>query len=192
MKQTNILFVLAIFIGAVLSSCSSSSNFTKRKYFNFKQDQKEFARATPNKPAAESNELAAEEAIAVNETIAPAEAQPVAEPSKEAVKPSKKAIAKKEAVVTEQNAPALGFNTEKLSLGERMVLKQAKKIAEKQNNNSGSDVPMILLVLLAIFIPPLAVFLVDGIGTPFWIDLILTLLFFLPGIIYALYIVFTR
>jgi len=46
------------------------------------------------------------------------------------------------------------------------------------------------LVILAILLPPLAVYLHQGeINTKFWISLILTLLFFIPGIIYALIVV---
>ena len=41
------------------------------------------------------------------------------------------------------------------------------------------------MYILAIFIPPLAVGLNNGIGKEFWIDLILTILGILPGIIYA-------
>jgi len=44
-------------------------------------------------------------------------------------------------------------------------------------------------VLCAIFIPPLGVFLHVGIGVAFWINLILTLLFFLPGMIHALWVI---
>jgi uncharacterized membrane protein YqaE (UPF0057 family) len=51
------------------------------------------------------------------------------------------------------------------------------------------DVPSIIKVILAIFIPPLAVFLHRGLASEFWISLILTLLFVLPGIIYALLVV---
>ncbi|KAG7027999.1 Low temperature-induced protein [Cucurbita argyrosperma subsp. argyrosperma] len=43
-------------------------------------------------------------------------------------------------------------------------------------------------VLIAIFIPPLGVFLRYGIGVEFWIDLVLTFLGYLPGIIYAVYV----
>ncbi len=39
--------------------------------------------------------------------------------------------------------------------------------------------------ILAIFIPPLAVGLNNGVGKEFWIDLVLTILCWLPGIIYA-------
>ncbi|GMY08711.1 Proteolipid membrane potential modulator [Fagus crenata] len=43
-------------------------------------------------------------------------------------------------------------------------------------------------VILAIFLPPVGVFLRYGCGVEFWIDLVLTLLGYIPGIIYALYV----
>jgi uncharacterized membrane protein YqaE (UPF0057 family) len=61
------------------------------------------------------------------------------------------------------------------------------KMKESKTKESRSGVMTIILVLLAIFIPPLAVLLVDGLKGPFWLDLLLTLLFILPGIIYALW-----
>lgn len=51
--------------------------------------------------------------------------------------------------------------------------------------NAASEGPMILYLILAIIIPPLAVGLLYGIGREFWISLILTLLLLVPGIIYA-------
>ncbi len=51
------------------------------------------------------------------------------------------------------------------------------------------DVPMVVIILCAIFIPPLGVGLMYGINSYFWIDLILTLLFFFPGMIFALIVV---
>ena len=73
---------------------------------------------------------------------------------------------------------------------ERSLPEDVKAI-ENKNNSSGSSpaVSLVVLVLLAIFIPPLAVFLARGLGDEFWISLILTLLFWLPGMIYALLIV---
>ena len=50
----------------------------------------------------------------------------------------------------------------------------------------------ILLIILAILLPPVAVFLVVGLGTQFWINLILTLLLWLPGMIHALWVIFTQ
>lgn len=59
----------------------------------------------------------------------------------------------------------------------------------KQHSSSGSLAPF-LLVVLSIFIPPLAVYLYeDAITNNFWIDLLLTLFFWIPGIIYALLVV---
>ena len=65
------------------------------------------------------------------------------------------------------------------------------KKEEKQNNSQrGSEVSIVLLVILEILLPPAAVYLARGIGNEFWISLILTLLFWFPGIVYAMLIVF--
>ncbi len=47
----------------------------------------------------------------------------------------------------------------------------------------------VLRIVLAIFLPPVAAFLTVGIGLHFWLNLILTLLFFIPGVIHALWLV---
>ncbi|KAF9669795.1 hypothetical protein SADUNF_Sadunf13G0001600 [Salix dunnii] len=44
-------------------------------------------------------------------------------------------------------------------------------------------------ILLAIILPPLGVFLKFGCGAEFWICLLLTILGYIPGIIYAVYII---
>ncbi|XP_024360483.1 salt stress-induced hydrophobic peptide ESI3 [Physcomitrium patens] len=43
-------------------------------------------------------------------------------------------------------------------------------------------------IILAIFLPPLGVFLRYSIGAEFWICLLLTILGYIPGILYALYV----
>ena len=49
---------------------------------------------------------------------------------------------------------------------------------------------MAILVLIAtILLPPLGVFLQVGIGKHFWINIVLTLFGYLPGIIHAVYII---
>ncbi len=50
----------------------------------------------------------------------------------------------------------------------------------------------IVRIIIAIFIPPLGVFLQEGLGKHFWINLILTLLGYIPGIIHALWIILRR
>lgn len=47
----------------------------------------------------------------------------------------------------------------------------------------------VLLIILAILLPPLAVALDKGIKKDFWINIILTLCFYLPGIIHALWLI---
>ncbi|MCB0632519.1 MAG: YqaE/Pmp3 family membrane protein [Saprospiraceae bacterium] len=57
----------------------------------------------------------------------------------------------------------------------------------KKGNASNSD--LVLLVILAILLPPLAMALYDGITNRFWISLLLTILGWLPGVIYTLIII---
>jgi len=49
----------------------------------------------------------------------------------------------------------------------------------------------ILKILLAIFLPPVAAYLQVGLSTHFWINIILTLLGGLPGVVHALWLVVT-
>ncbi|WP_164115992.1 YqaE/Pmp3 family membrane protein [Sphingorhabdus sp. Alg239-R122] len=47
---------------------------------------------------------------------------------------------------------------------------------------------IILKILLAIFLPPLGVAVNEGISQNFWICLLLTVLGYIPGVIFALYV----
>jgi uncharacterized membrane protein YqaE (UPF0057 family) len=47
-------------------------------------------------------------------------------------------------------------------------------------------------VLLAIFLPPVGVFFEVGLGLHFWLNIVLTLFGFIPGILHAVYVIFTR
>lgn len=68
------------------------------------------------------------------------------------------------------------------------ALKKAKE--DKKDDSGSNDSELLLLVILAILLPPLAVFLYEGsITINFWLSLILTLIFWLPGIIFALVII---
>lgn len=76
----------------------------------------------------------------------------------------------------------------------RSRIKEAKKVLKeyKADKRAGreADTSLLLLVILAILLPPLAVYLKEGeINSRFWISLILTLLFWVPGVIFALLIV---
>ena len=47
----------------------------------------------------------------------------------------------------------------------------------------------ILMIVLAIFLPPIAVVIKHGLGKDFLINILLCLLAFLPGVVHALYLV---
>ena len=49
----------------------------------------------------------------------------------------------------------------------------------------------IIKILLAIFLPPVAAFIQVGFGAHFWLNILLTLLGGLPGMIHALWLVVT-
>ncbi|MHC5082511.1 MAG: YqaE/Pmp3 family membrane protein [Planctomycetota bacterium] len=51
------------------------------------------------------------------------------------------------------------------------------------------DTNKLLLIILAIFLPPIAVFLKCGAGKDLIINIILCLLFAIPGVIHALWLV---
>jgi len=50
----------------------------------------------------------------------------------------------------------------------------------------------IIRLIAAIFLPPLGVFLQVGIGTDFWINVVLTLFGYVPGIIHAVWIILSK
>lgn len=50
----------------------------------------------------------------------------------------------------------------------------------------------VVRILIAILIPPLGVFLQVGIGGQFWLNILLTLLGYIPGMIHAIWVITTR
>ena len=59
---------------------------------------------------------------------------------------------------------------------------------DNKQRETGFD---IIRLICAIFFPPLGVLLQVGLGIHFWINILLTLLGFIPGMIHALYVIFT-
>ena len=52
-----------------------------------------------------------------------------------------------------------------------------------------SDMADIIRIILSVLIPPLGVFLQVGIGTDFWINILLTLLGYIPGLVHAIWVI---
>jgi uncharacterized membrane protein YqaE (UPF0057 family) len=47
----------------------------------------------------------------------------------------------------------------------------------------------VIRILLSILLPPVGVFLQVGLGMHFWLNILLTLLGYIPGIIHAIYVI---
>lgn len=72
----------------------------------------------------------------------------------------------------------------------KLAKKELKNFKAEKRNGGEPSTNTLLLVILAILLPPLAVYLHEGvINNKFWISLILTLIFWIPGVIYALVVV---
>jgi uncharacterized membrane protein YqaE (UPF0057 family) len=76
----------------------------------------------------------------------------------------------------------------------KMRMIEAKKLLKEYKVqkavNAEPSTNTILLAILAILLPPLAVYLHEGvINGKFWLSILLTLCFWIPGVIYALIVV---
>jgi len=49
-----------------------------------------------------------------------------------------------------------------------------------------------LRIIFSILIPPLGVFLQVGVGLQFWVNILLTILGYIPGVLHAIWIITTR
>ena len=50
----------------------------------------------------------------------------------------------------------------------------------------------LIRIIAAVILPPLGVFLQVGLGKHFWLNILLTLLGYIPGIVHAVWIIATR
>ena len=95
----------------------------------------------------------------------------------------------KSEIESDMDADKIKSSWMNLSKKERRLKKKELRKKVKQLRKSAASDQTILLAIIAIFIPFLAVGLYDGITKRFWISLLLTLLLFLPGLIYALVVI---
>lgn len=57
------------------------------------------------------------------------------------------------------------------------------------NDSAGGD---LIKIIIAILLPPLGVFLEVGLTKHFWLNILLTILGYVPGIVHAVYIIAKR
>jgi len=50
----------------------------------------------------------------------------------------------------------------------------------------------VIRIIISLFIPPLGVFLQVGLGGHFWLNILLTTLGFIPGVIHAIWVIATK
>jgi uncharacterized membrane protein YqaE (UPF0057 family) len=50
----------------------------------------------------------------------------------------------------------------------------------------------LLRIVLSVLVPPLGVFLQEGLGMQFWLNVLLTLLGYIPGLVHAVWIIARR
>jgi uncharacterized membrane protein YqaE (UPF0057 family) len=199
MKNTFKLIAIAVFSALFMTSCAESMSIHKKRYSKgyFVASSKKIKsaetivnaentsvektqttiKATHSEVIISSNETVA--APILNETF-------VADNSTNiTITPSK---TKSTFNVTEKPVAIESTNVSNTSNISTLNKKNLRK--ELRKNKLSGDEKMVLYVLLSIFIPPLAVYLQRDLGKDFWINLILTLLFWVPGIIHALLITF--
>lgn len=182
-----ILFGTTLVFALVLSSCSTFKkvDIVKRHYNNGyhiairdqktktepvavvkdKQNPDAVATATPANTVTATPEQPAVQPTTVHEN-APVVAAQKAETT---TRPEKQRTSSSPAIASVKKEPA------KAKHNLRMPEYKAKTWSASRSN-SGGDVNLIILVILAIILPPLAVYLAEGITGKFWLTLILCLL----------------
>lgn len=199
MKHNKLITAIAAFAAAafIFSSCSTTDGLTieKRRY----RDGYYVSKSKRNDNKAEEKQVvlsretitpqqaAALEQQAVQPEAVKGEVQPIAEQTTSTAPVAVKPAAAVKAV-TEAKEEVASVSKKEVREAAKTAVKQAKKDAKK----SADDVPDIVIILLCIFLSPLAVYLIKGdIDKDFWVNLILWFLCGIPGIIHA-FIVYSR
>lgn len=125
-------------------------------------------------------------AIILNVTTASGSAVETTHKSSETTKSASTSVTMDDAVVTDAMSQFKSLSR----VDRKAKLKEVKSLMKEYKANKASATPSndkVLLAILAILLPPLAVYLHEGTtNTTFWISVLLTLLFWIPGVIYAL------
>lgn len=215
MKHLNTLKVaaLGIFASLLMNSCSTNNEFAKQKYTNFKHSKHHTNPVKSNYPSSEAivnKDVVKKEAIALpaadnTATVATSQENTPAIQKNESnytavTDKANSTPAKPKQNIAISNKKAITHTGKFATL--RAFKATASALKKSESPAASGDVDLVILVILAIFIPPLAVYLKEGATTRFVIDLILALigifawwifpfagLAYLAAIIYALIIV---
>jgi uncharacterized membrane protein YqaE (UPF0057 family) len=191
------LIALIAVIGIVFSSCNGKYTIAKRKYNKGFYIAK--SGSTNSKPTVspKANVVNAPEEKVGSVVVSKSVEAPVALPTeissvKEAVSNHLKANS---APVQRNKTAPIASNSKNnyAPANEVKAIEISKEAAKAEKSGKGSDTNIVLLVILCILGPLnlIAVYLHDGkITTNFWLTLLLDVLFFIPGLIFSLLVVF--
>jgi len=203
MKQYS--FPVAMLVSAVVffSSCAGTGSITKRYHSNgyqvslnlFGKDKTK--EAVANKPAERKQLAAAHATKQTDETVLVSGEEPVpVPPAATHTTCLKEQAAKVKAAVRTSTAgvkTVVQQGVEELKPAVKEIRPAVKKALKNlpETKKGLADDNQLIAAIVAIFIPFLGVLIYEGtITSHFWISLLLTLLFFLPGMIYALLVIF--
>lgn len=201
MKNLKNLLILSVIATYLLSSCNSSVSIVKRKYNDgYYVSTSHHSNTTVTKEENNINKQEITKDIENDNTTtvgnAVSEKSETPNTSVETDVTSMVSNNKKETAHTQKSTIERKVGSKKITATEMMPFvfkKQVSKIAQPVPQSKEVRSSQILEIILSIFLPPVAVYLhTNGLTTEFWIDLILTCLFWVPGVIYALYIVLTQ
>ena len=203
MKRINTLLVLGavVIVTMFLASCGSMNNFSRAKYYNFGHHDPVVTFNKTNRPAAqEVKPNIAVSSPSVNEVNSPAAVSDAkAQSPREVLNKQNKA---KRQLTRRTVIAAVSKNIE--TKVKAIAPVAPEEITGSKSTEGTHSIPLIVLIILAILIPPLAVYLHDDLlKTHFWVILLLWLigagflfglvnyfgLFWLIAIIWAIIIV---
>jgi uncharacterized membrane protein YqaE (UPF0057 family) len=205
MKKQQLALAAALLVATstLLSSCSSNSGLAieKRKYRGGYHVTWNGGQSTPKTEKTEIAVTSTPEVITPAATLTAAPVQISAE-----ITPvlAERTTAYPAPVITETqetsvsissySAPKLatGISAEMTKSELKQFRKEIKKSMKQETRSFAGDsgLPEWALAILCIILPPLAVGLELGVGTDFWINILLTLLFWIPGVIHAFVVIF--
>jgi uncharacterized membrane protein YqaE (UPF0057 family) len=189
MRNKNLLYLLFFTLtGQLFFACNTAQQYQFATSSQGYHSEKIMAKAGPADTKEFSAEAALEEAKALPDNL-------TADAGLAAPLPAKPTVDLQEPVV-KKTANTVTAETKNLTItkAQKKELKSALKQLKKQAVHNPQDVakPAVNIVelIFAIILPPVGVLLhEDGLNSRFWISLLLTLLFFIPGMIYAILVV---
>lgn len=202
MKITRQIFILTA-LATVLGACSSSNNVVSERLIQKRKYNKGFfvsKRSTDhNKTVAVNQTEAVKSSTNYKATAEEAQNSQVEEQTNNAIAAveftpkvtPKKPETEQRIVSTKESALTTPEITKEDQSAHRTALRQLKKERKTGKRNAKTDdTELILLVILCFLLPPIAVGLAtDWETTPLIISILLTIFFWIPGVIYALIVV---